>query len=92
MYVVMSLLLFNKNRPGGFPQSRQWAFPSLLKWLYRLTRLPFTPFVGPLPMPLTSVLGAPLAPVGDVSTEAFARQVRDALQALMRAQLAPPSA
>jgi 1-acyl-sn-glycerol-3-phosphate acyltransferase len=58
----------------------------LVQRLYSLTKLPFTPFFGPLPVPLTTVLGAPLAHQDGATTEAVARRAVDALIDLIRAQ------
>ena len=55
----------------------------LVQKLYRLTRLPFTPFIGPLPVPLTSVLGEPLPHVDGMTAADIAKRVREALQALI---------
>ena len=55
----------------------------LVQKLYRLTRLPFTPFIGPLPVPLTSVLGEPLQHVDGTAAADIAKRVREALQALI---------
>ena len=59
--------------------------------LYKLTRLPFTPFIGPLPQALTSIVGAPILPRtsgagvgGDPAAEQLAQQVMEALSRLMR--------
>ena len=63
----------------------------IVKQLYKWTRLPFTPFIGPLPVPLTSVLGEPLAHVSGRSTEEVARLVREALGRMMREHAAAAS-
>ena len=55
----------------------------IVQKLYKLTRLPFTPFVGPLPMPLTSVLGAPIPHEEGIEPSVLAGRVHDALQRLM---------
>jgi 1-acyl-sn-glycerol-3-phosphate acyltransferase len=57
----------------------------LVQWLYKLTRLPFTPFIGPLPQALTTIVGQPLAPgpCGGDAKQLAAKAV-DALTALMR--------
>ena len=55
----------------------------LIQRLYKHTRLPFTPFVGPLPMPLTSVLGAPIPHVDGRAASEVAHLVRESLQSLM---------
>lgn len=59
----------------------------LVQKLYKLTRLPFTPFIGPLPVPLTSVVGEPIAPADGVDAAEMAQRVRDALQRLMQSHL-----
>ena len=62
----------------------------LVQRLYKLTRLPFTPFVGPLPQPLTTVVGELIASRADgVSAKELAARVVRALEALMRAQHGP---
>ena len=58
----------------------------LVQWLYKVTRFPFTPFIGPLPQPLTSVVGAPISPGKGASKEELAHRVRLAMEALMRRQ------
>lgn len=55
----------------------------LVQRLYRLTRLPFTPFVGPMLLPLTTVLGKPLPHVPDMDNATAARRAMEALQSLM---------
>ena len=52
----------------------------LVEWLYKATRFPFTPFIGPLPQ-LTSVVGAPISP-GKGVAGGLAQRVRLAMQAL----------
>ena len=59
----------------------------LVQKLYKLTRLPFTPFLGPMPMPLTSVLGAPIPHVEGRGAAEVAQLVRDRLQALIAQNL-----
>ena len=61
----------------------------LVKWLYSLTRLPFTPFIGPMLLPLTSVLGPPLPHEPSASISAAAERATEALQALMLSQRRP---
>ena len=56
----------------------------LVQRLYRLTKLPFTPFFGPIPVPLTTVAGAPIAHDERRSAADTAEVVRLALAALMR--------
>ena len=58
----------------------------LVKRLYSLTRLPFTPFVGPMLLPLTSVLGPALPHEPGASISAAAGRATEALQALMLSQ------
>ena len=55
----------------------------LVQRLYKATKLPFTPFVGPLPIPLTTVLGTPIPHVAGAPIESIARQAVYALQMLM---------
>ena len=63
---------------------------ALVKRLYRLTRLPFTPFIGPMLLPLTTVLGPMLLPhEPSTSASATAERATDALQALMLSQRRP---
>ena len=58
----------------------------LVQKLYRLTRLPFTPFIGPLPQALTTIVGAPLEPSpSGADAKQLAAQAMEALTALMRA-------
>ena len=55
-----------------------------IKWLYRVTKLPFTPFLGPFLLPLTSYVGEALRYSADASKETVARAAKNALQGLMR--------
>ena len=52
----------------------------LIAALYKLTKFPFTPFIGPVPLPLTTVLGT--SPPFDVTKTAT--QVASDAQAAMR--------
>ena len=61
----------------------------LVKRLYSLTRLPFTPFVGPMLLPLTTVLGPPLPHEPGASVSAAAERAAEALQALMLKERRP---
>ena len=61
----------------------------LVKRLYSLTRLPFTPFVGPMLLPLTTVLGPPLPHEPGASVSAAAERAAEALQALMLRERRP---
>lgn len=56
----------------------------LVQRLYKLTRLPFTPFIGPMLLPLTTVLGQPLPHVPGMSTSMAAKQAMEALQDLIK--------
>ena len=40
--------------------------------LYKWTKLPFTPFVGPVLLPLTTILGKPMPHVPGATTEEIA--------------------
>ncbi len=53
--------------------------------LYKYTRLPFTPFLGPIPVPLTTEAGAPVMHNSQRTPADTADVVRGALAALMRA-------
>lgn len=57
---------------------------SIVQYLYKLTKLPSTPFFGPIPQKLTSVIGAPLPHVPGMSASDTAQRARRALTALMR--------
>lgn len=57
----------------------------LIQALYKYTKLPFTPFLGPLPVPLTTVVGSPVAYDSRRTPADTADVVRQALAALMRA-------
>ena len=58
----------------------------IVQKLYRLTRLPFTPFIGPFPQALTSIVSAPKMPKGALPEDAheLAMRVMEALEELMR--------
>lgn len=55
----------------------------LVQRLYQMTKLPFTPFVGPLLLPLTTLLGEPLPHDPCASSEELAERVRGAMRALL---------
>lgn len=59
---------------------------NFVKRLYSLTRLPFTPFVGPMLLPLTTVLGPSLPHEPSTSISAAAERATEALQRLMLGQ------
>ena len=65
---------------------------ALAQSLYRRFRLPFTPFIGPVPQPLTSVAGAPITPNPTLSAAQLADIVRGALESLMRVSTSDPCA
>ena len=55
-----------------------------IQWLYDKTKLPFTFFVGPFLLPLTTMFGAPIGPFGkNVSSETISKASQAALQLLM---------
>ena len=61
----------------------------IVQRLYRLTKLPFTPFVGPLPQALTSFVGEALTPrPGTEDAPELARRVMGALEGLISAHAA----
>ena len=60
--------------------------------LYRWTRLPFTPFVGPLPQPLTSIVGEAVEADPSVSAQELAARVKMGLELLMHVHGAVPVA
>lgn len=57
--------------------------PLVLK-LYRLTRLPFTPFFGPLLVPLTTLLGAPIEHDPQSSPAQVISLAKRAMEALLQ--------
>ena len=59
----------------------------LVRKLYELTKFPFTPFLGPLPVPLTTVLGAPLPFDSSKSVTRVASDAQEAMRALIRSSL-----
>jgi hypothetical protein len=59
------------------------SLPLVLK-LYRLTKLPFTPFVGPLLVPLTTLVGPPLAHDPDLTPAQATSMAKRALEALLQ--------
>lgn len=59
------------------------SLPLVLK-LYRLTKLPFTPFIGPLLVPLTTLVGAPLAHDPDRTPAQVTSLAKRALEALLQ--------
>ena len=65
----------------------------LVQRLYRLTRFPFTPFIGPLPQRLTSFIGECILPDTDrhASAQSLSADVQTALEALMRAKNPAPA-
>lgn len=52
--------------------------------LYKLTKFPFTPFLGPVPLPLTSVLGEPLPFDKSKSAARVASDTEEAMRTLIR--------
>ena len=63
----------------------------IVQRLYRLTRLPFTPFIGPLPQRLTSFIGDGILPDRHGSAKSLATDVQAALEELMRAKNPKPA-
>ena len=57
----------------------------MIQRLYAATKLPFTPFIGPVLLPLTSFVGDVLPFDAALSTQAVAVRAQEALGALMRA-------
>ena len=62
----------------------------IVQKLYRLTKLPFTPFLGPLPQPLTSIIGQVLPHNPALGYKEVASSARESLEALMRAHSKAP--
>jgi 1-acyl-sn-glycerol-3-phosphate acyltransferase len=56
---------------------------SWIKWLYDKTKLPFTPWVGPFLVPLTTFVGKPVAVSSSMTRDQISIKARHALQALM---------
>eukprot|EP00966_Prymnesium_polylepis_P202243 4685478-Prymnesium_polylepis.1 len=56
----------------------------LVTWLYNLTKLPFTPFLGPVPLPLTSALGPQLPFDAAKSAADVANEAEEAMRGLIR--------
>ena len=58
---------------------------AIVKWMYKMTKLPFTFFVGPFLLPLTTVFGAKIGPFSSsTSSESIAKASQKALQSLMK--------
>ena len=58
---------------------------SWIKWLYDKTKLPFTPWVGPFLVPLTTIIGKPVIVESYLSRNEISLKARQALQELMTA-------
>ena len=56
---------------------------SIVQKLYEMTKLPFTPFIGPFIVKLTTLIGEPVVVDSASSRKEIAERARDALQQLM---------